>query len=88
MTQTMQSKIIYADDVVITKAQVNVVGSGTSLIFELGVASTPTGTYTWETIPTLTNYTHTFTATGRKYLKWRATGTNYVITKIEVKANP
>ena len=89
---TMQSAIIYADNHTITKLTVTMEGeetaSGGNVKLFCGVSNTWNGTYAWEEVASgpVTGYEHTFAASG-KFLKWRAAGIDYRITRLQIKVD-
>ena len=85
--KTKESNVIFADNVNISTAKVTITGSGSDIRFFLGLCDTWDGTYTYEEVSSISGDTHTFTATG-KFLKWKAVGSDYTITKIEIEVNP
>jgi len=84
MTQDMISKPFWGNDVEIDTATATITGAGTSLTFELGLSPNIDGVYTYEEVTS--GVKHTFTANG-KWIRWKATGTNFTITNIQVQIN-
>jgi len=82
--KTHESLPFWANNEDITHAIATLTGSGTDIKIYLGLSATKDGTYTFEEVTP--GAQHNFVATG-KWIKWRAVGVNYVLTKLEVDVN-
>ena len=84
--KTRTSLPFWSNNVNITKAKLTWTGSANQIKWELGVCETYEGTYVWEEVQNATEYTFTGLTTG-KWIKWRGTGVEAIVTKIEVEIN-
>ena len=88
----MESKPFWGNNEAITTAKLTITGSGDDFEISLGLSDTYDGTYTYEAVSGFdasqgtNSLSHTFTATG-KWIKWKAVGLNYTVTKLEITPN-
>ena len=83
--KTAFSKVVWANAESIKSVNATVTGAGSSLKFEIGTSATVDGTFVFEEVSF--DGTKTTLTNPNIFVKWRAVGTAFTITKITILFN-
>jgi len=82
---TVFSNVVWANAETINSVNATVTGSGSSLKFEVGTSATVDGTFVFQEVTI--DGTKTTLTSPNIFIKWRAVGTAFTITKITILFN-
>ena len=83
--KTAFSKVVWANAESIKSVNATITGSGSSLKFEVGTSATVDGAFVFQEVST--DGTKTTLTSPNIFIKWRAVGTAFTITKITILFN-
>ena len=83
--KTAFSKVVWANDESILSVNATVTGAGSSLKLEVGTSATVDGTFVFQEVAT--DGTKTSLTSPNIFIKWRAVGTAFTITKLTILFN-
>ena len=82
--KTAFSSVVWGNGVDVTGIKVTATGSGSSLRIDVGASATVDGTFTFTNDVPIDGTEKTLDTAG-KYIKWRAVGVNFNLTKLTIE---